>query len=153
MESGYAGGHVENPRYRAVCTGRTGHAEVVQITFSPAEVSFRDILQVFFTVHDPTTLNRQGADAGPQYRSVVFFHSSQQQATVNEVIDEITRAGIWPDPIVTEVAPYTGFYLAEEDHQEYYARRGGQPYCQIVIAPKVAKFRKQFLDRLKQTAE
>jgi peptide-methionine (S)-S-oxide reductase len=150
--SGYAGGHVKNPSYREVCTGRTGHAEVVQITFRPAEVSFRDILKVFFTIHDPTTLNRQGADVGPQYRSVIFYHSPDQEVAAHQVIEEITQAGIWSDPIVTEIAPYSGFYAAEVEHQEYYARNAGQPYCQIVIAPKVAKFRKHFLDRLKEPA-
>ena len=152
VESGYSGGRVENPSYREVCSGRTGHAEVVQVTFRPAEVSYREILEVFFTIHDPTTLNRQGADVGTQYRSVIFYQSPEQQSTAEDVIEEITQAGIWADPIVTEVAPLGGFYLAEDHHQEYYSRNSGQPYCQIVIAPKVVKFRKQYLDKLKQAA-
>lgn len=150
VESGYAGGHVASPSYRAVCTGTTGHAEVVQVTFDPAEVSYSEILQVFFTIHDPTTLNRQGNDKGPQYRSVVFYHSPEQQAVAQDLIREFNSAGVWPDPIVTQVEPYTTMYVAEDYHQEYYANNGSQPYCRIVIAPKVVKFRKQFMDRLKK---
>ena len=150
VESGYAGGHVANPSYRAVCTGTTGHAEVVQVTFDPAEISYREILQVFFTVHDPTTLNRQGNDKGPQYRSVIFCHSPEQQAEAQNLIREINDAGIWPDPIVTQVEPYSTMYVAEDYHQEYYANNGSQPYCRIVIAPKVVKFRKKYVDRLKK---
>lgn len=150
VESGYAGGHVANPSYRAVCTGTTGHAEVVQVTFDPAEVSYREILQVFFTIHDPTTLNRQGNDKGPQYRSVIFYHSPEQQVVAQDLIREFNSAGVWPDPIVTQVEPYTTMYVAEDYHQEYYANNGSQPYCRIVIAPKVVKFRKQFVDRLKK---
>ena len=152
VESGYAGGHVTNPSYRAVCTGSTGHAEVVQVTFAPEEISYRDILNVFFTIHDPTTLNRQGADVGTQYRSVIFYHSPQQQAIAEQTVEELTQAGLWADPIVTEIVPAGDFYVAEDYHQEYYERNGGQPYCQVVIAPKVAKFRKKYMDRLKAQA-
>ncbi len=150
VESGYAGGHVSNPSYRAVCTGSTGHAEVVQVTFDPAEISYSEILQVFFTIHDPTTLNRQGNDVGTQYRSVIFYHSPAQQAAAQHMIREIADAGVWPDPIVTQVEPFTELYVAEDYHQEYYANNGSQPYCRVVIAPKVAKLRKHFLDRLKK---
>jgi len=148
--SGYAGGRVRNPSYRDVCAGTTGHAEVVQVTFDPAEIRFREILQVFFTVHDPTTLNRQGADVGTQYRSAIFYHSPEQKATAEQVIREIDAAKIWPAPIVTEVAPLQAFYPAEDYHQEYFARNPSQGYCTFVIAPKVAKFRKQYLSRLKK---
>jgi peptide-methionine (S)-S-oxide reductase len=147
--SGYAGGSVANPSYREVTTGRTGHAEVVRITFDPEVISFKELLEVFFTIHDPTTLNRQGADVGTQYRSVIFTHSSEQKAIAKQVIAEMQAARIWPDPIVTEIAPLTDFYEAEDYHQEYYAQNPEQGYCQVVIAPKVAKFRRQFLNRLK----
>jgi peptide-methionine (S)-S-oxide reductase len=150
VESGYAGGTVPNPTYRQVCTGMTGHAEVVQLTFDPAIVSFRDILNVFFTIHDPTTLNRQGADVGTQYRSAVFYHTPEQQAAAEAVITELNAANIWNRPIVTEVAPLDTFYRAEDYHQEYYLNNPDQAYCRAVVAPKVAKFRKQFLDRLKK---
>jgi peptide-methionine (S)-S-oxide reductase len=149
--SGYAGGHVPKPTYEAVCTGRTGHAEVVQLTFDPAVVTFRDLLEVFFTIHDPTTLNRQGADAGTQYRSVVFCHGPEQERLTREIMGEIEQAGIWDAPLVTEVAPFTAFYPAEASHQEYFQRNPAQAYCRAVIAPKVAKFRKQHLARLKPT--
>lgn len=152
VESGYMGGDSPNPSYEAVCTGETGHAEVVRITFDPAVVSYRDLLAVFFTIHDPTTLNRQGADVGTQYRSVIFTHSPEQEATARAVIQELEAAHLWPDPIVTEVVPAQPFYLAEDYHQEYFAHNGGQPYCQVVIAPKVAKFRKHYLNKLKQVA-
>ena len=148
--SGYAGGRVRNPSYQDVCAGTTGHAEVVQVTFDPAEVSFREILQVFFTVHDPTTLNRQGADVGTQYRSAIFYHSPEQKTTAELVIREIDAAKIWPAPIVTQVTPFETFYPAEDYHQEYFARNPTQGYCSFVIAPKVAKFRKQYLSRLKK---
>ena len=148
VESGYAGGQYPNPTYRDVCSGMTGHAEVVQITFDPAVISFRDLLGVFFTVHDPTTPNRQGADVGTQYRSIVLYESPEQRDTAEAVIDELTRARVWDDPIVTELAPLTAFHGAETYHQDYYASNGDQPYCQIVIAPKVAKVRKKYLDRL-----
>lgn len=150
VESGYMGGHVRNPSYREVCNGTTGHAEVVQITFDTQEVSFQEILEVFFTIHDPTTLNRQGADVGTQYRSAIFYHSDEQKATAEQVIREITTAGVWNNPIVTQVAPADTFYKAENYHQNYYTQNGGQPYCQVVIAPKVSKFRKQYLNRLKR---
>ena len=150
--SGYAGGHVPNPTYHAVCGGATGHAEVVQVTFDPAEVSFRELLEVFFTIHDPTTLNRQGADVGTQYRSAVFFHSPEQERTAREVIAALEAEGVWDSPIVTEVAPMTEFYPAEDYHQEYYRNNARQPYCQVVIAPKVARFRREYLERLKQPA-
>jgi peptide-methionine (S)-S-oxide reductase len=148
--SGYSGGRVKNPSYKEVCAGTTGHAEVVQVTFDPTEITFREILQVFFTIHDPTTLNRQGADVGTQYRSAIFYHSPEQKATAEQVIREIDAAKIWPAPIVTEVAPFTEFYPAEEYHQDYFARNPTQGYCSFVIAPKVAKFRKQYLSRLKK---
>jgi peptide-methionine (S)-S-oxide reductase len=149
--SGYAGGSVPNPTYEAVCTGRTGHAEVVQVAFDPDVVTFRDLLEVFFTIHDPTTLNRQGADAGTQYRSVVFCHGAEQERLTREIMGEIAEAGIWDAPLVTEVAPFTAFYPAEAHHQEFFARNPAQAYCRAVIAPKVAKFRKQHLARLKPT--
>lgn len=150
VESGYMGGHVRNPSYREVCNGTTGHAEVVQVTFNAKEVSFQEILEVFFTIHDPTTLNRQGADVGTQYRSAIFYHSDEQKETAERVIREITAAGVWNNPIVTQVAAADTFYKAENYHQNYYTQNGGQPYCQVVIAPKVSKFRKQYLDRLKR---
>ena len=150
VESGYAGGTVANPTYRQVCGGATGHAEVVQITFDPAIVSFRDLLNIFFTIHDPTTLNRQGSDIGTQYRSAIFYHSPEQKLTAEQVIKEINEAKIWPAPIVTEVTPFQGFYMAEDYHQEYFANNGGQPYCQFVVAPKVAKFRARYTEKLKK---
>src|SRR5512141_1460880 len=148
VDSGYAGGTMPNPSYRDVCSGATGHAEVVQVTFDPSVLSFRDLLGVFFTVHDPTTPDRQGADVGTQYRSVVLYHSEEQRATTEEVIAELARNKVWDDPIVTQVVPFTKFYPAEQYHQDYYSQNPNQPYCQIVIAPKVAKFRKTYLDRL-----
>lgn len=147
--SGYAGGAVARPSYEQVCTGRTGHAEVVQITFDTS-VTFRQILEVFFTVHDPTTLNRQGADVGTQYRSAIFYHSPEQKATAEQVIAEMTAARVWPSTIVTQLVPFEAFYPAEDYHQEYFARNPQQGYCQVVVAPKVAKFRKQYMDRLKK---
>ncbi|GAB4576281.1 MAG: peptide-methionine (S)-S-oxide reductase MsrA [Anaerolineae bacterium] len=147
--SGYAGGHVENPTYKAVCTGTTGHAEVVQITFDPAVITYRDLLDVFFTIHDPTTLNRQGADVGPQYRSVIFTHSPEQRTIAEQTIRELEQAQLWPNPIVTEITPLDRFYPAEDYHQEYFARNPYQGYCRVVIAPKVAKFRQKFMERLK----
>ena len=148
--SGYSGGRVPNPSYQAVCAGTTGHAEVVQLAFDPQAISFREILEVLFTIHDPTTLNRQGADTGPQYRSAVFYHSPEQKATVENVIAELSAQKLWPAPMVTQVVPFEVFYSAEDYHQEYFARNPDQGYCQIVIAPKVAKFRKQWLARLKK---
>jgi peptide-methionine (S)-S-oxide reductase len=146
---GYAGGKAPNPSYEAVCGGNTGHAEVVQLTFDPQSISFKDILRVFFTVHDPTTKNRQGADVGTQYRSVILFHDPVQKAQAGEVIHEIDEAQIWKKPIVTELAPFTVFYPAEDYHRNYFLRNPESSYCQLVVAPKVAKFRKQFVDRLR----
>ncbi len=148
--SGYSGGHVPHPTYEQVCDDTTGHAEVVQISFDPAVISYRDLLQVLFTVHDPTTLNRQGPDAGTQYRSAIFYHSPDQKATVEEVVRELTEAGVWSDPIITEVTPFLEFYPAEDYHQRYFERNPNQPYCRMVVAPKVAKFRKQYLSVLKK---
>jgi peptide-methionine (S)-S-oxide reductase len=147
--SGYSGGTVPDPTYEQVCTGTTSHAEVVRVSFDPSVVSFREILEVYFSVHDPTTLNRQGADVGTQYRSVIFYHTPEQKRVAEEVIAGLEEAGVWDDPIVTEVAPASDFYGAEDYHQEYFQRNQRQPYCQVVVAPKVAKFRKQHLDRLK----
>lgn len=150
--SGYAGGHIPNPSYKMVCTGATGHAEVVQISFDPNVISYRDLLRVFFSTHDPTTLNRQGADVGTQYRSAIFWTDAEQLRIAQEVIAEIEAAGIWPNPIVTELAPAGAFYPAEDYHQEYYSNNSSQPYCQFVIAPKLAKFRKEHLNRLRKPA-
>ncbi len=150
VESGYAGGHLPDPTYEQVCTGSTGHAEVVRVTFDPAVIAYRDLLQVFFTIHDPTTLNRQGADAGTQYRSAVFYDSPAQRATAEAVIAELAASGTWKDPIVTEVAPLDVFYPAEAYHRDYYERNPNQGYCRVVIAPKVAKVRKEFFERLKK---
>lgn len=153
VESGYSGGHTENPSYRAVCNGMTGHAEAVRITFDPNVISYTDILRVFFAIHDPTTLNRQGADVGTQYRSAIFYHNEAQHADAEAVIRELTESHLWPNPIVTEVTPFGKFYVAEDYHQEYFANNPNQPYCRVVIEPKVAKFRKHFVDKLKkQTA-
>lgn len=148
--SGYSGGAVDNPTYRQVCSGTTGHAEVSQVTFDPSVITFRELLEVFFTIHDPTTLNRQGADEGTQYRSAIYYHTPEQKTTAEQVIKELTAKGIWDAPIVTEVTPLEKFYRAEDDHQDYYKNNPGQGYCRIVIAPKVAKARKQFLEKLKQ---
>jgi peptide-methionine (S)-S-oxide reductase len=150
--SGYAGGKIPNPSYKLVCTGLTGHAEVVQVTFDPNLVSFQDLLRVFFTIHDPTTLNRQGADVGTQYRSVIFYHNEGQKRDAEAVMAEIAAAGIWRNKIVTELSPAGEFYPAEDYHQEYYANNASQPYCQAVIAPKLAKFRKMYFERLKKPA-
>jgi peptide-methionine (S)-S-oxide reductase len=150
VESGYAGGRVPNPSYETVCTGSTGHAEVVQITFDPRVISFSDLLHVFFTIHDPTTLNQQGGDVGTQYRSAVFYHSPEQKAEVERVIAELKTDKVWDDPIVTELKPLEAFYPAEEYHRDYYRRNPNQGYCRAVIAPKVAKVRKLYFDKLKQ---
>lgn len=147
--SGYTGGQVPDPSYGAVCSGTTGHAEVVQVTFDPQVISYRDILQVFFTIHDPTTLNRQGADVGTQYRSVIYYHSPSQKETAEEVMKEIEAAGVWDSTIVTELTSAEVFYPAEEYHQDYFVRNPYQPYCQFVIAPKVLKLRKAFAEKLK----
>jgi peptide-methionine (S)-S-oxide reductase len=151
VESGYAGGSVADPTYEQVCSGRTGHAEVVRMVFDPAVVSFRDILHVFFVIHDPTTRDRQGNDVGTQYRSVIFYHSPEQKSVAEQVIAELNAAGLWKDPIVTEVAAAAAYYPAEPYHQQYFTRNPYQPYCQFVVAPKVAKFRRRFMDKLKNT--
>jgi peptide-methionine (S)-S-oxide reductase len=148
VESGYSGGTTVNPSYEQVCSGRTGHAEVIQVTFDPATISFRDLLGVFFTIHDPTTLNRQGGDIGTQYRSAIFYHSPEQRATAEQVIRELETEGLWDDPVVTELAAFTSYYPAESYHQDYFNRNPYQPYCSAVIAPKVAKFRSKYLERL-----
>jgi peptide-methionine (S)-S-oxide reductase len=149
VESGYAGGTVANPSYKLVCTGTTGHAEVIQVTFDPNVISFRDLLHIFFTVHDPTTPNRQGADVGTQYRSVIFYHDEEQKKVAEQVMKEVTEQKIWDAPLVTELVPATPFYKAEDYHQEYYANNPNQGYCRIVIAPKVAKFRQHYREKLK----
>ncbi|HEX6289814.1 MAG TPA: peptide-methionine (S)-S-oxide reductase MsrA [Herpetosiphonaceae bacterium] len=150
VESGYAGGRVINPSYEQVCSGTTGHAEVVQITFNPQVVSFKELLEIFFTIHDPTTLNRQGADVGTQYRSAIFYHTPEQKTIAEQTIKELDAARLWSAPIVTEVAPLQTFYPAEDYHQEYFERNPRQPYCTAVVAPKVAKFRQQHLEKLKK---
>jgi len=152
VQSGYAGGRVANPSYEQVCTGTTGHAEVVQITFDPQVVSFDDLLHVFFTIHDPTTLNQQGVDVGTQYRSAIFYHTPDQKAAAKRVMAELQSEHVWDDPIVTELKPLEAFYPAEEYHRDYFRRNPNQGYCSAVIAPKVAKVRKLFLDKLKQPA-
>jgi peptide-methionine (S)-S-oxide reductase len=149
VESGYAGGHVENPGYRAVCTGTTGHAEVVQIDYDPQQITYRELLEVFFAIHDPTTLNRQGADVGTQYRSAIFYHHDAQKQEAERTIAELGAQEIWDNPIVTEVVPLTKFYPAEDYHREYYDRNPEQGYCQVVISPKVAKLRQKFAEKLK----
>lgn len=149
--SGYAGGDTVNPTYEQVCSGRTGHAEVVQVTYDPTQLSFHDLLQVFFAIHDPTTMNRQGADIGTQYRSVIFFHTPEQEAVARQVIRELDQAAIYDDPMVTEIVPLQAFHAAEDYHQDYFRRNPGQGYCRAVIAPKVAKFRTEHLARLKAT--
>jgi peptide-methionine (S)-S-oxide reductase len=148
VESGYSGGHVLNPNYNQISQGNTGHAEVVRITFDSNVITYRDLLNIFFTIHDPTTLNRQGADVGTQYRSAIFYHDEEQKESAEAVIREITEAGIWDNPIVTEVTPFERFYMAEDYHQEYFANNPDQAYCRAVIAPKVAKFRKQYQEML-----
>ena len=150
VESGYMGGQTANPTYEQVCGGDTEHAEVVRVTFDPAVVSFKELLEVFFVIHDPTTLNRQGNDFGTQYRSVIFYHTPQQKADAEAVIARLNDAKLWSGPIVTDLTPATTFYMAEGYHQEYFARNPYQPYCQAVVAPKVAKFRKHFLDKLRK---
>jgi len=152
VESGYMGGRNPNPTYEDVCSGGTGHAEVVRVTFDPKAISFRELLEVFFVIHDPTTLNRQGNDAGTQYRSAIFHHSPEQRKTAGEVIAELTREKVYDDPLVTEVTPAVDFWVAERYHQEYFSRNAGQSYCMWVVAPKVQKFRKQFLAKVKKAA-
>ncbi len=148
--SGYAGGHVPKPTYEQVCTGTTGHAESVQISFDPAVITYGDLLRVFFAFHDPTTLNRQGPDVGTQYRSVIFWHDPEQKAAAAQVIEELTRQRVFDSPIVTEVAPYPGFFPAEKYHQGYYRQNSGQSYCRLVISPKLAKLRQSYAALLKQ---
>jgi peptide-methionine (S)-S-oxide reductase len=150
VESGYAGGHMDNPTYRAVCNGDTGHAEVVQVHFDPNVVSYRDLLNVFFAIHDPTTLNRQGADTGTQYRSAIFYHDDEQKKIAEELIKDLNAQKIWDRPLVTEVTKLDKFYMAEDYHQEYFARNPYQPYCMAVVSPKVSKFRKHFIEMLKK---
>ena len=149
VESGFSGGTMKNPSYRDVCTGATGHAEVVQITYDKAKTSLDEIFKVFFTVHDPTTLNRQGNDEGTQYRSAIFYRNEEQKKAAEDIIKALTEAKIYSDPIVTEVTPFTVFYKAEDYHQDYYNQHGSQPYCQLVVRPKVEKFEKVFKDRVK----
>jgi peptide-methionine (S)-S-oxide reductase len=150
VESGYAGGHVDKPTYREVCNGTTGHAEVVQVHFDPNVVAYRNLLNVFFAIHDPTTLNRQGADVGTQYRSAIFYHDDEQKKVAEELIKDLNAQKIWDRPIVTEVTKLDKFYIAEDYHQEYFASNPYQPYCMAVVAPKVSKFRKHFLEMLKK---
>jgi peptide-methionine (S)-S-oxide reductase len=148
--SGYAGGSVPDPSYEEVCAGTTGHAEVVQLTFDPRVASFRELLEVFFTIHDPTTLNRQGGDVGTQYRSAVFYHSPEQKETAEQVIKVLEEARVWDAPVVTEVVPLEKFYPAEDYHQGYFRRNPQQPYCRVVVAPKVSKFRQKFIEKLQK---
>ena len=150
VESGYSGGTVSNPTYEQVCTGDTGHAETVQISFDPGTISYREILDVFFSVHDPTTLNRQGADIGTQYRSVIFYHTPEQRRVAEEVMKQVGDSGIWGKPIVTQLVPFAAFYKAEDYHQRYFENNPNQGYCRVVIAPKVAKFRKHYLEKLRK---
>jgi peptide-methionine (S)-S-oxide reductase len=150
VTSGYAGGTIPDPTYQQVCTGNTGHAEAIQIIFDPQQISFTDLLNVFWRIHDPTTLNRQGGDIGPQYRSVIFYHNAQQQGLAEKSRNDLAATGLWTDPIVTEIVPYSNFYPAEEYHQNYFQRNPQQGYCQVVINPKVRKFRKEFAARLKK---
>ena len=148
---GYTGGQAPNPSYHNVCTGTTGHAEAIQITFDPGVISFRDLLEVFFSIHDPTTLNYQDADYGTQYRSAIFYHTPEQKAEAERIIGELTASGVWPRPIVTEVNPLTEFHPAEEHHHGYYRRNPEQGYCQVVISPKLDKFRRKFVAKLKES--
>ncbi len=150
VESGYSGGNVSNPTYEDVCTGDTGHAESIQVTFDPSIVSYKDLLHIFFTTHDPTTLNRQGADAGTQYRSAVFHRTPEQERTAREVVREFEKDKVWKKQIVTQVEPFKEFYKAEDYHQEYYAKNSRQPYCRVVIEPKIAKLREHYREKLKQ---
>src|ERR1043165_1079681 len=152
VESGYMGGHMENPDYRSVCTGRTGHVEVVQLTFDPAITPYRDILEVFFAIHDPTSMDRQGNDSGPQYRSVIFYHGEEQRKTAEHLIADLTGDDVFGRPIVTEVRPATTFYEAEDYHQEYFRNNPQQPYCAFVVSPKVKKFREKFARKLRSAS-
>lgn len=148
VQPGYAGGHVPHPTYEQVCTGTTGHAEVVQITFDPSVITYRDLLEVFFSIHDPTTPDRQGEDVGPQYRSIILYHNDEQRQTAEAVIRELEQSGAWDDPVVTQVVPLESFYPAEEYHKDYFRRNPDRPYCRLVIAPKVGKFRRRFSEKL-----
>ena len=150
VESGFSGGTVENPTYRQVCEQDTGHAEVVQVTYDPQVISYADLLDVFFTIHDPTTLNRQGGDIGTQYRSAIFFHTPEQELAARTAIAELNDRHLWDGPVVTQLLPFEKFYQAEDYHQNYFANNANQPYCLVVVAPKVAKFRKHFMDKLKK---
>jgi peptide-methionine (S)-S-oxide reductase len=150
VESGYMGGHLDNPDYQAVCTGTTGHAEVVQVTFDPAAITYREILEIFFAIHDPTTRDRQGNDTGTQYRSAIFYHDEAQRQTAEQMVRELGAQGVWPAPIVTEVAPAGAFYRAEDYHQEYFQNNPRQPYCAYVVAPKVQKFRRKFAAKIRR---
>lgn len=152
VQSGYMGGHTRQPTYQQVCTGTTGHAEVVQVTFDPAVTAYREILEVFFAIHDPTTRNRQGNDVGSQYRSVIFYHSDEQRAAAEQIIRELDAERVWPKPIVTEVQPAAAFYRAEEYHQNYFRNNPAQPYCAFVVSPKVRKFREKFSGKLRRRA-
>jgi peptide-methionine (S)-S-oxide reductase len=152
VESGYSGGRRPNPTYEQVCAGTTGHAEVVQVTFDPSVITYRELIEIFFTIHDPTTLNRQGNDIGEQYRSVILYHTPEQRDIAQQVMADLGAQEIWDDPIVTQIEPFQVFYSAEAYHQEYFRRNPMQPYCNVVIAPKVAKFRKKHFDRLRQPA-
>jgi peptide-methionine (S)-S-oxide reductase len=149
VESGYSGGNIKNPSYKEVCMGVTGHAEVTQITYDKTQISFKELLEVFWKVHDPTTLNRQGNDVGTQYRSVVFYHNDEQKELAEKYKAELNKSGAWDNPVITEIAPFTTFYKAEDYHQNYYNQNGGEPYCRYVIQPKVEKFEKVFKDKLK----
>ena len=150
VESGFSGGHIKNPTYREVCTGTTGHAEVCRIQYDPQVIGYDELLEVFWKTHDPTTLNRQGNDAGTQYRSVIFYHNEQQKILASEYKDKLEKAGIWNDPIVTEIVPFEAFYKAKNDHQNYYNQNTSQPYCTFVITPKIEKFEKVFRDKIKK---
>jgi len=152
VESGYSNGHVRQPSYQQVCDGDTGHAEVVKVQFDPATITLREVLEIFFSIHDPTTPNRQGNDVGTQYRSVIFCQTPEQRAIAESVVSDLTAAGLWDEPIITEIADAAPFFEAERYHQEYFARNPGQAYCNVVVAPKVAKFRKHFTERLKRRA-
>lgn len=149
VESGYSGGNVPNPSYEDVCSGSTGHAEAIEVTYDPAVISYADLLHIFFTTHDPTTLNRQGADVGTQYRSAIFYHNLEQEKTARQVIMELNDSHVWKKPIVTEVTPYKNFFKAEDYHQQYYANNSRQPYCKVVIEPKIAKLREHYRQKLK----
>jgi peptide-methionine (S)-S-oxide reductase len=150
VESGYSGGQIKNPTYREVCSGLTGHAEVIQITYDKSKIQYKDLLEVFWKTHDPTTLNRQGNDSGTQYRSVIFYHNNEQKELAEKYKAELNKSGAWEDPVITEISPYTAFYKAEDYHQNYFNQNGSEPYCRFVIQPKVEKFEKVFKDKMKK---